>query len=240
MTIPSLAWVDLHASLFGVWDGDIVIGDYLYELQFMVEENVDEDNPEPMDMDFHGNDNDMGHDGSNDESHTTDGKSGPPNGKGNKVQKGKSGVTGSSSAKEAKQRRASIAGHATVQKPVYHITVAGLGGHSMPSSYLVQDTVNNAPGVGSADSVAEAVDAPVPPPGLGGAPLACDMLLQHNINAKLDCDTLHDNFDAELNHYNTTAPTPLASAALSCGAGAIAGPGAPWGRGGSFSAESYQ
>lgn len=31
---------------------DVVIGDYLYELQFIVEENVDENNPEPMDMDF--------------------------------------------------------------------------------------------------------------------------------------------------------------------------------------------
>lgn len=30
---------------------DVVIGDYLYELQFRVEENVDENNPEPMDMD---------------------------------------------------------------------------------------------------------------------------------------------------------------------------------------------
>ncbi|TVU40757.1 hypothetical protein EJB05_14233, partial [Eragrostis curvula] len=202
---------------------DVVIGDYLYELQFMVEENVDEDNPEPMDMDFHGNDNDMGHDGSNDESHTPDGKSGPPNGKGNTVQKGKSGVTGSLSANEAKQRRATIAGHAALQKPVYHITVPGLGGHGMPSAYLTQDTVNDAPGVDSADSVAEAVDAHVLPQGLGGAPLAYDMAPQHNIDAKLNCDASYDNFDAELNHDNTTAPTTLASAALSCGAGVMAG-----------------
>ena len=33
---------------------DIVIGDYLYELQFMVEINGDANNPEPMDMDHHG------------------------------------------------------------------------------------------------------------------------------------------------------------------------------------------
>ena len=31
---------------------DVVIGDYLYGLQFRVEENIDEENPEPMDMDF--------------------------------------------------------------------------------------------------------------------------------------------------------------------------------------------
>ncbi|KAF8735683.1 hypothetical protein HU200_014448 [Digitaria exilis] len=31
---------------------DVVIGDYLYELRFRVEQNVDGNNPEPMDMDF--------------------------------------------------------------------------------------------------------------------------------------------------------------------------------------------
>jgi hypothetical protein len=30
---------------------DVVIGDFIYELQFRVEENIDEINPEPMDMD---------------------------------------------------------------------------------------------------------------------------------------------------------------------------------------------
>lgn len=34
---------------------DVVIGDYLYELQFRVEEKTDNDNPEPMDMDNIGN-----------------------------------------------------------------------------------------------------------------------------------------------------------------------------------------
>jgi hypothetical protein len=30
---------------------DVVIGDFIYELQFRVEANIDEINPEPMDMD---------------------------------------------------------------------------------------------------------------------------------------------------------------------------------------------
>ena len=35
---------------------DVVIGNFLYGLQFRVEENIDENNPEPMDMDFGFND----------------------------------------------------------------------------------------------------------------------------------------------------------------------------------------
>jgi hypothetical protein len=33
---------------------DVVIGRFIYELQFWVEENIDEINPEPMDMDYTG------------------------------------------------------------------------------------------------------------------------------------------------------------------------------------------
>lgn len=36
---------------------DVVIGDFLYELRFRVEANMDVDNPQPMDMDY-GNDGD--------------------------------------------------------------------------------------------------------------------------------------------------------------------------------------
>lgn len=37
---------------------DVVIGDYLYELQFRVEEKMDDNNPEPMDMDNDANNGD--------------------------------------------------------------------------------------------------------------------------------------------------------------------------------------
>lgn len=43
---------------------DVVIGDYLYELQFRVEENVDANNPEPMDMEQ--NDDNGGKEGEGD------------------------------------------------------------------------------------------------------------------------------------------------------------------------------
>ncbi|TVT98286.1 hypothetical protein EJB05_56418, partial [Eragrostis curvula] len=49
---------------------DVVIGDELHGLEFRVEENMDEDNPEPMDMDRHGNgddDHDEQHDGAKDD-----------------------------------------------------------------------------------------------------------------------------------------------------------------------------
>ena len=36
---------------------DVVIGDYFYGLQFSVEENIDENNPVPIEMDFGFNDN---------------------------------------------------------------------------------------------------------------------------------------------------------------------------------------
>lgn len=53
---------------------DVVIGDYLYGLQFRVEKDMDGDNPAPMDMDHPGHRD--GHNNGNGPSHT-DGA--PPN-----------------------------------------------------------------------------------------------------------------------------------------------------------------
>ncbi|KAL5667394.1 hypothetical protein ACJX0J_019615, partial [Zea mays] len=51
----SLSWV-LHSELrrLSRLFMDVVIGRFIYELQFWVEENIDEINPEPMDMDYTG------------------------------------------------------------------------------------------------------------------------------------------------------------------------------------------
>jgi len=69
---------------------DIVIGDYLYELQFMVEINGDANNPEPMDMDHHGKEDGDNNKGTRENNKAPGTQQGAANGKEAKESRNKS------------------------------------------------------------------------------------------------------------------------------------------------------
>jgi len=139
---------------------DVIIGDYLYELQFMVETNGDANNPEPMDMDHHGKGDDLGDDnkGTGEENKEPNTNKGVANGKDAKEPRNNSGapVLPGGNSTTASHRRNSLASKGaairisapTLQNkcPIYRIQDPGSDGMlvaNSDTSTMVEETLGD-------------------------------------------------------------------------------------------------